>query len=91
MKDTIIVKVSDLRSVIQDVRRSGCDTVSLSILEGEQEDGYTTPASISIEGCKSFEPDTWFDFDDVDAVPNENELIQKSVKAFHVSDNLIDF
>lgn len=37
MKDSIIVRVSELRSIIQDIRRSGSELVCLSINEGDDE------------------------------------------------------
>lgn len=89
MKDSIIVNVSKLRSIVQYVRRSGCDVVSLSILESDDFDGETIPASISFSGCKSVSPDEWYDFDDVEAVPNESELEAKSLEAMHMSSNLL--
>lgn len=89
MKDSIIVKVSELRSLIQDVRRSGCDIVSLTINESENCDGEIDPAYISFSACKAYVPDLWIDFDFVDAVPNETELQEKSDASPHMSDNLL--
>ena len=89
MKDSIIVKVSDLRSTIQDVRRSGCDVVSLSFLEPDEFDGEIIPASLSLSACKSAAPDEWFDFEEVEAVSNEDELVEQSLTAMHMSSNLL--
>jgi len=89
MKDSIIVKVSELRSAIQDIRRSGCDIVSLTIYEQDDSDEDVLPARISLSACKAYEPDQWADFDDVDSVPNEAELQEKFDTGIHMSDNLL--
>lgn len=88
MKDSIIVNVSELRSMIQDIRRSGCELVSVSINEAEEFNGDVIPASISFSACKSYSPDEWIDFEDVEAVPNEVELSKKASDAMHMSSNL---
>lgn len=88
MKDSIIVKVSDLRSAMQDIRRSGCDVVSLSILDSDVSDGETFPPCISLSACSSHDPSIWTDFEDVDAVPNEDELKKHSLNSVHMSSNL---
>lgn len=89
MKDSIIVKVSELRSMLQDIRRSGCELVSLTINEADEFDGDTIPPCISFSACKEYSPDEWIDFDVVEAVPNESELTEKSLTAMHMSSNLL--
>ena len=89
MKDSIIVKVSELRSIIQDIRRSGCDLVALTINESDEYNGETLPPFISFSACKSFSPDEWVDFEEVEAVPNDDELYEKSFYATHISSNLL--
>ena len=54
MKDSIIVRVSELRSIIQDIRRSGSELVCLSINEGDDE----LPPFLSFSACKEYDPDT---------------------------------
>lgn len=89
MKDSITVKVSELRSMIQDIRRSGCDLVSLTIHESDEFDGDIIPPSISFSACRSSSPDVWIDFEEVEAVPNESELDESSITAVHMSSNLL--
>lgn len=89
MKDTIIVNVSELRSLVQDIRHSGCDVVSLTINEADKFDDDVIPAHISFSACKESSPDKWIHFDDIDAVPNESELKEKSITAIHMSSNLL--
>ncbi len=89
MRNSIIVNVTELRSMLQDIRRSGCDCVSLTIDEADCADGDVFPTSISFSACKGYEPDKWIDFEPIDAVPNESELSEKSLTAFHISSNLL--
>lgn len=88
MKDTIIIKVSELRSLVQDIRRSGCDVVSLTINEADKFDDEVIPPSISFSACKEVSPDEWIDFEEIEAVSNESELNEKSLTAMHMSSNL---
>lgn len=85
MKDSIIVRVSELRSIIQDIRRSGSELVCLSINEGDDE----LPPFLSFSACKEYDPDTWIDFDGLDAVPNEDELAEKECSSMHMSSELL--
>lgn len=90
MKDSIIVKVSDLRSVIQDIRRKDCDLVSLTINEADESDGEVIPACISFSGCRISSTDEWIEFEqEVEAVPNESALEEKMYTGIFMSDNLI--
>lgn len=88
MKNSIIVNVSELRSMLQDIRRSGCEFVSLTIDESEKIGDTVLPSSISFSACKAYSPDEWIDFEEVEAVPNEAELYEKSLTAIHMSSNL---
>lgn len=50
MRDSIIVNVSKLRSLVQDARRTGKQYVRLSILEplDDDDDGEPVPAELSL-------------------------------------------
>lgn len=89
MKDSIIIKVSDLRSLVQDIRRSGCNVVSLTINEADKFDDDVIPPCISFTACNENSPDEWFDFEEIDAVSNESELNEKADTAVHMSSNLL--
>ena len=89
MKDSIIVRVSELRSKLQDIRRSGCELVSITINEADEFDGDVIPAHISFSGCREYNPDEWFDFEEVEAVPNESELNERLCMGIHMSSNLL--
>lgn len=89
MKNSIIVNVSELRSIVQDIRRSGCDCVRLTINDADNFEGDVIPPCISFSACKTFSPEDWVDFDDIDAVSNEAELDEKSITAVHMSSNLL--
>lgn len=89
MAGSIIVKVSELRTRIQDIRRDGVDYVEISISDAEEFDGDILPASISFSGCKMQDDSTWIDYEDVDAVPNNEELLNKSAFGVHMSSNLL--
>lgn len=84
MRDSVVVKVTELRSMLQDIRRSGSDYVKVSICDSDEE----FPASLSFSACRASDTDTWIDFEDVDAVQNEAELLEKCDSAIHMSDNL---
>ena len=89
MRNSIIVKVTELRSMMQDIRRSDCDVVRLTINDVDEFDGDTIPACISLSACRASSPDKWIDFDDIDAVSNESELEDRSLTAMHMSSNLL--
>ena len=44
MSDSIFLRVSDLRTRIQELRRDGIEYVELSILDSDDDDGETIPA-----------------------------------------------
>ena len=90
MINEIIVNVSELRSAIQDVRRSGSDVVKIIIDEPDLSDkDDIVPASVSFSSTKSHEPDTWIDYEPVFSVENESELEVKYLNGIHMSDNLL--
>jgi hypothetical protein len=89
MDNSIIVSVSDLRSRIQDIRRSGMDFVELSIQPSEIDDGEFIPASLDFSASKSIDTSMWVDFEPIDALENEQKLKEISLTAIHMSDNLM--
>lgn len=89
MTNSIIVSVSELKSIVQDLRRSGSDYVELSISEAEMIDGEQYPSELSFSACKSSDTDTWIDFEPLKAVENNQELQNKSLEAMHMSSNLL--
>ena len=48
MRNSIIVSVSELRSLIQDVRRTGKTYVEVTISDSFEDDGETYPAELSL-------------------------------------------
>lgn len=88
MSDSIILKVSELRSCIQTLRRDGIEYVELSILEPDEYDGDIIPATLEISGCKFNNPDFWLDYEGLEAVENSKELEEKSFLCPHASGNL---
>lgn len=89
MRNSIIVKVTELRSMMQDIRRSDCDAVRLTINDADEFDGDELPPSISLSACRMSSPEKWIDFDEIEAVPNESELKEQSFTAIHMSSNLL--
>lgn len=89
MADSIILNVSELRSRIQDLRRDGIKYVELSISDSDEIDGDVLPPSLNFSGCTATDLDTWFDYEELDAVDNESELQERSFNALHMSSNLI--
>lgn len=89
MADSIIVNVSELRSRLQDIRRSGMEYVELTICDSEEIQDDVLPPCIGFSGCKAVDPDTWVDFDDVDAVDNEAEFKKRSSAGVHMSDTML--
>lgn len=85
MSESVIVKVSELRSLIQDIRRSGSDYVEVSISEADDD----LPASLDLSGCSASSPDMWIDFEPLDSVDNAQELLTKSLYGTHMSSNLL--
>ena len=89
MSDSIFLSVSDLRTRIQELRRDGIEYVELSILDSDDDDGETIPASLEISGCKFNEHEFWFDYEGLDSVENSNELEEKSLSSPHASSNFL--
>lgn len=85
MRNSIIVSVSELRSLIQDVRRTGKQYVEIAISDSFEEDGETYPAELSLCTCDSEE---CVEFDPIYAPDNESELAAAMAEAVHMSSNL---
>lgn len=86
MRNSIIVNVSELRSLVQDVRRTGKNYVKVTIDDSWEEDGETYPASLSFCTC---DPETCIEFDPIEAPTNESELDASMTLAVHMSSNLL--
>ena len=87
MRDTIIVSISELRSLIQDARRTGKEYVKLSILDPlDDDDGEPVPAELSI--C-AFDSSECIEFETIYAPENESELSDSMIVAVHMSSNLL--
>lgn len=87
MRDTIIVSISELRSLIQDARRTGKEYVKLSILDPlDDDDGEPVPAELSI--C-AFDSSECIEFETIYAPENESELSDSLIDAVHMSSNLL--
>ncbi len=89
MSDSIFLRVSDLRTRIQELRRDGIEYVELSILDSDDDDGETIPASLEISGCKFNVHVFWGAYDGLDSVENSNELEEKSLSSPHASSNFL--
>ena len=83
--DSIVVSVSELRSRLQDIRRSGMEYVQISFSEADDE----LPACINFSACKAYNTKEWTDFDEVEALPNNKELIKDCLVGIHMSSNLL--
>ena len=88
MKDSIIVSISDLRSLVQDARRTGKKYVKLSIIEplDDSDSGFPVPAELSL--C-AFDSSECIEFDDIYAPENESELDEQLTTVVHMSSNLL--
>lgn len=88
MRDSIIVSISELRSLVQDARRTGKKYVQLSILEPlDDEDGdKPIPAELSL--C-AFDSTECIELDNIYAPDNESELSESIATAIHMSSNLL--
>lgn len=86
MRDSIIVSVSELRSLIQDVRRTGKKYVEVSISDTYEDDGEIYPASLSMCTC---DPEECVEFEPIEAPENESELANTMLEAVHMSSNLL--
>jgi hypothetical protein len=87
MRNTIIVSISELRSLIQDARRTGKEYVKLSILDPlDDDDGEPVPAELSI--C-AFDSSECIEFETIYAPENESELSDSLIDTVHMSSNLL--
>ncbi len=86
MRDSIIVSVSELRTLIQDVRRTGKQYVELTISDSEEFDGETYPAELTLCTCDSSER---IQFEPISAPDNEAELRESMLHAVRMSSNLL--
>ena len=87
MRNTIIVSISELRSLIQDARRTGKEYVKLSILDPlDDDDGEPVPAELSI--C-AFDSSECIEFETIYAPENESELSDSLIDTDHMSSNLL--
>lgn len=89
MRDSIIVSVSELRSLVKDVRRSGKDYVQISILEPLDDEDDPEPAELSLSAFDSSDPSMCIDYESIYAPENESELSDKILFAAHMSSNLL--
>lgn len=89
MKDSIILSVSELRSLVKDIRRSGSDFVKLSIVDSEKFDGDVIPPSLEAFSCKKSDTSVWIDFEPIFEVDNGTELDEKESSSTHMSSNLL--
>ena len=88
MADSIVVRVSDLRAQIQNLRKVGMDYVEVSISEPDEFDGETIPACLYLSGCKLSDTHVWTDCYPVEAVSKNEELLDNSLSGIHQSLNL---
>lgn len=86
MRNSIIVSVSELRSLIQDVRRTGKTYVEVTISDSYEDDGKTYPAELSLCTCDS---EKCIEFEPIHAPNNEAELSAAMDEAVHMSSNLL--
>ncbi len=86
MRDSIIVSVSQLRSIVQDVRRTGKEYVKVTISESFEDDGEIYPAELSLCTC---DPAECIEFEPIYPPDNEAELSAAMSKAVHMSSNLL--
>lgn len=83
--DSIVVSVSELRSRLQDIRRSGMEYVAISLSEADDE----FPACINFSACKACDTSEWADFEEVEALPQNEKLMNDCVLGMHMSSNLL--
>ena len=86
MRDSIIVSVSELRNLVQDIRRTGKQYVQLTISDGDEFDGETIPARLTLCTC---DPSQCVQFDEIYAPENEAELRDAMTHAVRMSSNLL--
>lgn len=88
MADSVVVRVSDLRAKIQDLRRDGMDYVEVSISEPDDFEGEIIPACVYLSGCKVSDTHVWTDYEPVEALPKNKELLDHSLTGIHQSSSL---
>ena len=90
MANSVFLKVSDLRSCIQELRRDGIEYIQLSISDSDTDfDGDFSPACLEISGCKFNEPNFWFNYEELYSVENSKELEDLFLSSPHASNNLL--
>ncbi len=74
MRNSIIISVSELHSLVKDMKRQGMDYVRLTIndAEGDGEDRQPAYVDFSCSSRSGF--DSSVDFETIDAVDNEADL-----------------
>ena len=88
MRDSIIVSISELRSLVQDARRTGKQYVQLSILEPLDDSDGCEPVPAELSLC-AFDSSECIEFDNIYAPENESELNEQIATAVHMSSNLL--
>jgi len=86
MRNSIIVNVSELRALIQDVRRTGKEYVEVSISDSFEDDGEMYPSSLSLCACSTEE---CIEFEPIYPPENETALAEAMMNAVHMSSNLL--
>ena len=67
--DDIWVNLNDLYQIIRRMRKDDIATVHLSINDPEEDEGEVIPASLSVSGIKSADPDTELEYAEPDDLP----------------------
>lgn len=88
MRDSIIVSISELRSLVQDARRTGKEYVKLSILDPLDDSDGDEPVPAELSLC-AFDSSECIEFDNIYAPENESELSDSMLNAVHMSYNLL--
>jgi hypothetical protein len=87
MKNSIIVDVSELRSLVQDVRRTGKQYVELSIVDPADDEEEPYPTELY---ARAFDSSECIEFECICAPDNEAELSDVVVNsALNFSSNLL--
>lgn len=88
MRDSIIVSISELRSLVQDARRTGKQYVKLSILEPLDDSDCCKPVPAELSLC-AFDSSECIEFESIYAPENESELNEQIATTVHMSSNLL--
>lgn len=84
----IIVSISELKQLVQDMQRTGCDIVNLSISDPDV--ALDLPAELVAECGHSNAPDDlWFELEPLYAVEHSDELQERRLLAPHGSFDLL--